>query len=293
VTLARAARPAQTVLLTLAALLAFAANSLLCRLALEAGLIDAASFTSVRLLSGAAVLYMLAWSGWRRRGRPPVAWLGVATLFTYMIFFSFAYLSLNAGTGALILFGAVQLTMFGAALRAGEHFSRLSWMGLGLAVAGLIYLVLPGVSAPDPAGALLMAIAGVAWGLYSLAGRRASDPVGATANNFIFATPLALLASLWFASSRDVSPMGLALAVASGAVASALGYVIWYAALRELTGTLAATVQLSVPILAAMGGVIFLAEPVTLRLLVATGATLGGVTIVVIRRSARTRRSGG
>ncbi len=208
-------------------------------------------------------------------------------LFAYMACFSFAYLSLGAGTGALILFGAVQLTMFIAALRAGEYFAPWSWAGLVLAIGGLVYLVSPGITAPDPIGALLMIFAGVAWGLYSLFGRGSGDPLGATANNFLFAVPLVILVSLVFRSDFAVSRHGLLLAMASGAIASGLGYAIWYAALKGLSGTHAATVQLSVPVIAAFGGVILLSEAITLRLLVASAATLGGVAIVLAQRAAK------
>ena len=272
------------VLLTLVAMLAFAANSLLCRMALGQQLIDAASFTSVRMISGAVMLGLIVLPRWRAGSRAKVDWRSVAMLFVYMAFFSFAYLSLSAGSGALILFGAVQLTMFIVALRAGEHFSLWSWIGLALAVFGLVYLVSPGLTAPDPGGAVLMAIAGVAWGGYSLLGKKAADPLQATANNFIYAVPAVVITSLFFLNDFHSSPMGLALAAASGAVASGLGYVVWYAALSSLAATRAATVQLSVPVIAAFGGVLLLAEPITSRLLLASVATLGGVAIVLTQR---------
>jgi drug/metabolite transporter (DMT)-like permease len=283
----------KTALLTLLAMLAFAANSLLCRMALAPGLIDAASFSSVRVLAGAIILALIAWP--RRRtlvqvgpgpGRARVwkPWPALM-LFLYMSFFSFAYRSLDAGTGALILFAAVQLTMFIVALKNGEHFPLLSWLGLGLAVGGLIYLVLPGLRAPDPAGAVLMAIAGIAWGFYSLLGRSAGDAVLATANNFLLALPMVLLTNLFFLAQFEVTRTGLLLAITSGALASGLGYVIWYAALRGLSASRAATVQLSVPMIAALGGVVLLAEPLTERLVLATAATLSGVAIVLMQRA--------
>ncbi len=281
----------RTVLLTVVAMLAFAANSLLCRLALGQELIDAASFTTVRVLSGAVTLALIVLLRRRGRDRGKADWRTVAMLFTYMAFFSFAYLSLGAGTGALILFGAVQLTMFIVALSEGEHFPLLSWAGLTLALLGLIYLVLPGVSAPDPLGAVLMAVAGIAWGFYSLLGRGAADPLEATARNFVYSVPFVLLVSLFFFRDFSSSANGLALAVASGAIASGCGYVIWYAALPSLTATRAATVQLSVPVIAAFGGVVVLSEQVTLRLLVASAATLGGVAIVLAQRAAKAPRS--
>jgi drug/metabolite transporter (DMT)-like permease len=274
----------KTVLLTLVAMLAFAANSLLCRLALGQQLIDAASFTAVRVICGAAILGLMVLPRWRAKRRANVDWRSVAMLFVYMAFFSFAYLSLSAGSGALILFGAVQVTMFVVALRAGEHFPLWSWAGLTLAVLGLVYLVSPGVTAPNPGGALLMTIAGVAWGGYSLLGKGAADPLEATANNFIYSVPAVVIVSLLFMTDFHSSPSGLALAAASGAIASGLGYVIWYAALRRLTATRAATVQLSVPVIAAFGGVILISEPITPRLLLASAATLGGVAIVLTQR---------
>lgn len=289
----RASSAANTLALTVIAMLAFATNSLLCRLALGQELIDAASFATVRVASGAAMLSLIMVPRWRVRGRAPADWRSVATLFTYVAGFSFAYLTLSAGTGALILFSAVQLTMFSVALRSGEHFAPLSWLGLAAALFGLIYLVSPGLTAPDPQGAVLMTLAGIAWGIYSLRGRNAADPLESTASNFIWATPLVIAVSVLFMNDFQVSRTGLALAVLSGAVASGLGYVVWYAALRGLTGTRAATVQLSVPVLAAFGGVVLLCEQITLRLLVASVATLGGVWVVLLQRSRTTSRSCG
>lgn len=272
--------------LTAIAMLAFAGNSLLCRMALGDELIDAASFTSIRVMSGALMLGLLILPRWRARCHLPPDWQSVSALFAYMIFFSFAYLSLGAGTGALILFGAVQLTMFIVALRAGESFSALSWAGLVLAFSGLIYLVSPGITAPDPLGAVMMAIAGIAWGWYSLRGRAAADPMGSTAWNFIYSVPLAAAASLLFLKELHFTTNGALLAIASGAITSGLGYFIWYAALRGLTAMRAATVQLSVPVIAAFGGVMLLDEQVTLRLVLASIATLGGIAMVLRQKSA-------
>ena len=280
----RAAVGATTPLLTALALLAFAANSLLCRLALGSQGIDAASFTTVRLASGALILWLIARARAPAVERLPLDWLSAAMLFAYAVAFSFAYLSLSVGTGALILFGAVQLTMFFAGLRAGEHFAPLAWAGLLIALSGLVYLVWPGVTAPEPAGAVLMAAAGVSWGIYSLRGRGGGDPLRVTARNFLLAVPMGLLTSLLFLADFRADGRGFALAVASGAIASGLGYVIWFAALRGLSATSAATVQLAVPVVAAAGGVVLLAEPVTLRLLVASAVTLGGIGMVVMQR---------
>jgi drug/metabolite transporter (DMT)-like permease len=280
--------PARTLLLTAIAMLAFAANSLLCRLALQQGSIDPASFGSVRLASGALVLAAIL----RLRAGATAAhlparpdWLAAAMLWAYVACFSFAYLTLAAGTGALILFGAVQVTMFSVGLRSGERFTAAAWAGLVLAVGGLIYLVLPGVAAPAPQGAALMAAAGVAWGIYSLRGRNAGEPVAATAGNFARATPLALALSLVFVGAFHASAQGVALAVASGALSSGLGYVVWYAALPGLSALRAATVQLSVPPLAAAGGVLLLAEALTMRLLWSSAAILGGIALVLFSRS--------
>ena len=277
----------QIPLLTFLAMLAFAANSVLCRLALGEGHIDAASFATVRVVSGALILAGVVLYREKGQVRRDADWRAALALFVYMAFFSFAYLSLGAGTGALILFGAVQLTMFIVALRSGEPFSPAAWLGLLIAVAGLVYLVSPGVTAPEPIGALLMTIAGIAWGVYSLLGRNAADPTRATAWNFLLSVPLVLLTSLIFMQQFHATPFGIALAIASGVVASGIGYVIWYAALRGLAATSAATVQLSVPVIAAIGGVLLLSEDVTLRLLVASAATLGGVSIVLLQRAAK------
>ena len=269
-------------------MVAFAANSLLCRQALGGGLIDAASFTTLRLLSGSVVLFLMMLPAWRRRGRAPLHQWSVISLFSYMVFFSFAYQTLGAATGALILFGSVQITMFLSALKSGERFSAGSWCGLILAASGLVYLVLPGVTAPDPTGAVLMTIAGISWGVYSLLGRYAPNPLEASANNFLVSLPLAILVSLAFLEDFHVTPAGAGLAIASGAIASALGYVVWYAALKSLSAARAATVQLSVPALAAFGAVLLLGEGLTMRLLVASLATLGGIAWVLQQTSKKT-----
>ncbi len=271
-------------LLTGLAMLAFAANSLLCREALRSGTIDAVSFTAIRTASAAVMLLLLLFlrdRRWTLGGSLPMT----AMLFLYMIGFSLAYVSLSAATGALLLFGAVQLTMFIRALASGERLSRIAWFGLALALLGLCVLLLPGVTAPAPGGAALMILAGVAWGVYSLLGRSQADPLLATSGNFLRALPVALLA-LWLMPllggvPLSLEPYGIWLALASGALASGVGYVIWYAALRELAASRAATVQLSVPVLAALGGAVVLAEPLTTRLIVATSLTMGGVWLVL------------
>jgi len=279
----------RTLALTAAAMLAFAANSLLCRLALHDDGIDPASFGSLRLAAGAAMLGLVLQLRSGERSRAPADWPAATMLFAYVALFSFAYLSLPAGTGALILFGAVQLTMFGVGLRAGETFRADAWCGLALAIAGLVYLVSPGVAAPPPAGAAMMAGAGVAWGVYSLRGRGVADPLAATSANFLRAAPLAWLLNLLFAAGVHADARGVALAVASGALTSGLGYVIWYAALNGLSAMRAATVQLSVPPIAAIGGVLFLSEALTPRLLAASAAILGGVALVLASKTRHVR----
>jgi drug/metabolite transporter (DMT)-like permease len=280
---------ARTAALTALAMLAFAANSLLCRMALQPALIDPASFGSVRVASGAIALAAIV------RLRTPAAashgdWSAAAMLFAYVAFFSFAYLSLGAGTGALILFGAVQVTMLIAGLRAGEEFGTAARIGLALAVGGLVYLVLPGLSAPPLLGAALMAAAGVAWGLYSLHGRGVADPLAASAGNFLRAVPMALVLSalaVLVAGAAHAAAPGIVLAVLSGAITSGLGYVVWYAALRGLSASRAAVVQLSVPPIAAFGGALLLGESVSLRLALASAAILGGIAMVLTSRAKR------
>ena len=276
----------KTFLTTSIAMIAFAANSVLCRLALGQEAIDAASFSSIRIISGAIILALIVAPRWRTKGRSPADWRTVLTLYFYMVFFAFAYLSLSTGTGALILFGAVQLTMFAVAIKGGERFSMPQWAGFLLAAFGLVYLIWPGVTAPDPKGAVLMAIAGIAWGSYSLFGKSAANPLEATANNFIWCIPLVLITSLIFMGEIHLSTWGVLIAALSGAVASGLGYVVWFMALRGLASTRAATVQLSVPVIAALGGLVFLSEELSLRLVLASIATLSGITIVLIQRAA-------
>jgi drug/metabolite transporter (DMT)-like permease len=238
----------------------------------------------VRVTSGALLLALLTWPARRPGSRLEFDRRTVAALAAYMVCFSFAYLWLEAGTGALLLFGAVQLTMLAAALAAGERLSLRGWIGFAIAVAGLCWLVAPGVSAPSPAGALLMTAAGVAWGIYSLLGRGRAEPLRVTAMNFIGSIPIVLAVSLFALQRFHANWQGLLLATVSGAVTSGLGYVAWYGALRELSAARAATLQLSVPVIAAFGGVLFLAEPVTPRLLLASVATIGGVALVVSPR---------
>jgi drug/metabolite transporter (DMT)-like permease len=272
-----------TAALTAAAMLAFAANSLLCRAALVGEYADAASFTTLRLASGALALGALSRARGSTAPSARVAWLSALALFGYAIAFSLAYLRIPAGTGALLLFAAVQLTMIGAGLWGGERPRALEWAGLAVSLAGLVVLTRPGLSRPDPTGAALMLGAGAAWGVYSLRGRGAADAVAANASSFARAVPLALATSAAFGllAATRLTPAGVLLAVASGAVTSGLGYAVWYAALRGLTATRAAIVQLSVPPLAALGGVLVLGEQVSLRLVLASVLILGGIALAI------------
>ena len=275
------------VALTVLTLVAFAANSIFNRLALASRSIDPASFAAVRLLAGAAMLALLQWL--RRGPRTADAgasWGSATALFGYAAAFSFAYLTLDAGVGALVLFAAVQATMILVGIRSGERPSFAQWSGLGLALGGLAWLAAPGVSAPSPLGLTLMAIAGVAWGIYSLRGRSSSDPTAATAGNFARAVPLALVpaGALLALGNAVVSGAGVLWAVLSGALTSGLGYVMWYAVVREMTATRAAIVQLAVPVLAAIAGIALLGEVLTLRLVVASAAIVGGVALATLSR---------
>jgi drug/metabolite transporter (DMT)-like permease len=276
----------RVVILTLLAMVAFASNSLLCRLALRQTTIDAASFTLIRLLSGAIALWLIVIT--RKTARITAgSWTSALALFAYAAAFSFAYISLSAGTGALLLFGAVQATMILWGLWKGERLNAQQWSGLAIALGGLIALVFPGLSAPPIGGALLMTGAGIAWGIYSLRGKGAGDPTSVTAGNFwrsvVFAAVLSMALLRWI----NLDLAGVCYAIVSGAIASGVGYVIWYSALPGLKATTAATVQLSVPVLAAVGGILFLSESITLRLVFASLLILGGIGLVIIARPSR------
>lgn len=273
-----------TTVLTGLAMLAFAGNSLLCRLALQSHSIDAASFTAVRLASGAAMLALVV-SLKRAPSTGAGSWTSAGLLFAYAALFSFAYGSLSAGVGALLLFGAVQATMVGVGLCRGDTLAPRQWGGLALAFGGLVVLLRPGLSAPPLGAALLMLLAGVAWGLYSLLGKGATDPVGVTAGNFLRTVPLSLLMLVLVQGQSSLSTAGLMYALCSGMLTSGLGYVAWYAALPQLKAGAAASIQLSVPLLAAIGAVSLLAEPWTMRLTLAGAAILGGISLVVVTRS--------
>lgn len=261
------------------AMVAFAGNSLLCRLALLHTAIDAASFTTLRLLSGAMMLWLIVRLRRRERRCLEGSWFAAIALFVYAAGFSFAYVTLPAASGALILFGAVQTTMIGYGLWQGERLRALQTIGLACAVGGLVGLMLPGLASPPLLGSALMLGAGVAWGMYTLCARGCGDPTAVTAGNFLRTLPFAFGLSLMMISSASFDRAGIGYAVASGALASGMGYVLWYAVATVMTVTSAAVVQLTVPIIAAAGGVVFLGEPVTLRLLLAALAILGGITL--------------
>jgi drug/metabolite transporter (DMT)-like permease len=270
--------------LTLAALVAFAGNSVLCRLALGARAIDAYSFTAVRLGSGALALLLL--NIWREPRRVPVkgSWRGAFFLLLYALPFSLAYVQLDAGIGALLLFTVVQLTMIGSGLRSGERPLPFEWLGFTGALGGLVYLVFPGLTAPNPIGAALMIVAGIGWGGYSIRGKTAGDPGSVTARNFQRAALLVLPGAVLVLPWLSLSIRGVLLAMASGVLASGLGYTAWYAALKSLPVTRAGVVQLSVPVIAAAGGVIFLGEALTIRLISASAVILGSVVLAIAAR---------
>ncbi|MBR9856759.1 MAG: DMT family transporter [Gammaproteobacteria bacterium] len=271
------------IVLTSLAMTAFAGNSLLCRAALIHTSIDAASFTTIRLISGAVVLWLVV----RMRQDAPAgagSWLSAIALFVYAAGFSFAYISLPAATGALLLFGAVQATMIGYGVWAGERLLKPQLIGLLLAFGGVIGLLLPGLSAPSLYGSALMLGAGVAWGIYSLRGKGVGDPTRATTGNFLRTVPITMAMSLFMLSDSSFDTAGFWYAVSSGALASGMGYAIWYTALPALKATSAATVQLSVPVIATLAGTVILDEPITVRLILASVAILGGIALVLLQK---------
>lgn len=273
----------RTLFLTGLAMLAFAGNSLLCRLALKNTPIDAISFTSLRLIAGALMLWLLL--RWRNGdGQMRGNWRSAAALFTYAAAFSLAYVHLDAGTGALLLFAAVQISMLVHGLLQGERPDRAQVLGFALALGGLLVLLLPGASAPDLKGALLMLLAGVAWGFYSLLGRGSREPLAASSGNFLRTLPFVAVLLLAYWPELQGSGLGVLYAVLSGALTSGLGYFIWYSALPGLSAFQAASVQLSVPILAALAGSLLLAEAISLRLLLAALAVLGGIGLILRAR---------
>ena len=276
----------RTLVFTSLALIAFAANSVLCRLALGNDAIDASSFTVIRLLSGALVLWLiLKFNGNNNKISSRGSWLSGMMLFLYAIAFSFAYISLQTGTGALILFGAVQITMILLSILSGNRLHITEWLGVIIAFAGFVYLVLPGLSTPSLTGFVLMTVAGIAWGVYTLRGRGSTSPLEDTCFNFLRTVPAVLVLALITARNAHYSADGIVLAILSGAVASGIGYTIWYIALGGLMATQAAVVQLSVPVIAALGGVVFVSEAITPRLVLSASMILGGIAIVIRGRN--------
>jgi drug/metabolite transporter (DMT)-like permease len=279
---------ARTAALTSIALLCFSANSILCRLALAPDLIDPASFTSVRIVSAAGMLTASVWLKYRHFPRPGRAKpRSIASVFVYLVFFSFAYTRLSAATGALILIAAVQFTMLCIAVFQGERFSSLSWFGFTVAVTGVLWLLLPGAMAPDPLGAALMAVSGAAWGFFTVFARGSDNPEETNASNMLWCLLPAAVVSLLWLGNMHWTIAGLVLAGVSGGVATGFGYLVWYLALRHLLVTQATIVQLSMPAVVALAGVVFLAEPLTARLLVASAAMLGGIALALIERPAQ------
>ncbi len=270
------------------ALTAFAFNSILCRMALRTGEADAAGFTAVRLASGAVTLIVISYFFSQGKSLKRGNWISAFFLFAYAIAFSFAYIGLTAATGALILFSSVQFTMIVVALVRGERPRSLEWLGLLIALGGLVYLVLPGLSSPPLFASGLMAAAGAAWGFYTLRGKGSSDPLGDTTGNFIRSVPMIAIAAIPFFSQIHLSNRGIVLAILSGAIASGVGYTVWYAALKHHTATRAAVLQLAVPVIAAFGGVMLLSEEMTTRLLIAAATILGGVGLTIAGRGTKT-----
>ena len=289
--LSKSTMPSQlrVVLLTTLAMVAFAGNSLLCRAALKQTEIDAASFTSIRLLSGVVMLCLLV--GLRNNKASSVSqgnWVSAVALFVYAAGFSFAYIGLETGAGALLLFGAVQATMIAYGFYVGERLNKLQMIGLVVAFFGMALLMLPGLSAPPVGSSMIMLIAGIAWGVYSIRGKGAGDPTVISAGNFLRTVPFVVVLSLMTLSSCSLSVAGVGYATASGAITSGLGYALWYAVLPALKATSASTVQLSVPVIAAVGGILFLDEPITLRFFIASIALLGGIALVLMKKEAGT-----
>ena len=291
----------KTLLATGFALLAFAGNSVFCRLALGDEAIDAASFTAIRLLSGILVLViilLLAKFIQKKQSSAELSdseakgsWLAGFLLFLYAVTFSYAYISLDTGIGALILFGAVQITMILISILSGNRLHYLEWTGVVIAFSGFVYLVLPSLSTPSMTGFILMTISGVAWGLYTVKGRGCTDPISDTAYNFMRTLPFIVILLVVTIQNANLSQAGAILAVMSGAIASGIGYAVWYFAIRGLSVTQAAAVQLLVPIIAAIGGVLFASEVVSLRLVIASFMVLGGIMLLVLGRAYLNRTS--
>jgi drug/metabolite transporter (DMT)-like permease len=284
-------RVTKPLVFTALALIAFAANSVLCRLALGGKTIDAAGFTSIRLLSGAIVLLcILQLKGTKNGSSTNGSWSAAFMLFLYAVTFSFAYMTLNTGTGALILFGSVQITMILRSHLAGNRLLLIEWVGVVVAFSGIVYLVLPGVTAPSLTGFSLMTLAGIAWGLYTLKGRGSTNPLSDTSYNFLRSIPFVIVLGLFFFHDAHITRQGIILAAISGSITSGIGYTLWYIALRGLSATQAAVVQLSVPVIAGFGGVVFVSEQISLRLTLSALLTLGGILMVILGRNAKTSK---
>jgi drug/metabolite transporter (DMT)-like permease len=275
----------RTIIFTTLAMIAFAANSVLCRMALNEEAIDPASFTSIRLISGATILLLLVYaSKSKNKSSSKGSWVSGGILFIYAVTFSFAYVSLDTGTGALIAFATVQITMITSALFQGNKMNSSEWVGLILAFGGFVYLVFPGVTAPSLSGLLLMILSGMAWGIYSLRGKSSLHPLNDTAFNFLRAIPFVIILLLLSIDKIQATPHGITLAIISGALTSGIGYTIWYMALKGLSAIHASIVQLIVPVIAATGGVLFLSEIISIRLLIASILILGGISIAILTR---------
>lgn len=282
----------RVILFTTFALVAFAFNSILCRLALRGDEADAAGFTAVRLISGAIALIGISFfvggvgdrSARKKLSLKKGSWLSAIWLAAYAICFSLAYLELTAGTGALILFGSVQFTMIAVSIARGERPKLLEWLGLAIAIGGLVYLVLPGLASPPLNSSLLMAVAGASWGFYTLRGKGSSDPLADTTGNFIRTIPFAIAVAAVFFLHIHMTARGILLAILSGAIASGVGYTVWYAALKHHTATRSAILQLAVPVLVAVGGILFMSEVLTLRLTIAAALILGGIALTIFSK---------
>lgn len=278
------------ILLTTLTMTAFAANSVLARLALADGAVDPASYTFVRLGAGALMLSFLVLRGTGATVPSLLKggnWVSAFALFAYAAAFSFSYVNLESGTGALILFAMVQATMIGWAIIKGDRPIALEWIGLVVAFGAFAWLVSPGLGAPNPIASMIMAVSGVAWGVYSIRGKASENPLASTAGNFVLAVPFALPVIMVAFSSLNATGLGLAVAVTSGAITSGLGYALWYRVLGRITQTQGAIVQLTVPVIAAFGGILFLGEAITWRMGTASVLILGGVALAIIAKAKR------
>jgi drug/metabolite transporter (DMT)-like permease len=282
----------KTILLTGLALIAFAANSVLCRLALGNEAIDASSFTGIRLLSGAIALFIiLSIKGSNNGPASKGSWIAGFVLFLYAITFSYAYHSVDTGTGALILFGSVQITMIILSLVSGTRLHSIEWFGVILAFSGFVYLILPNITTPSINGFILMTISGISWGIYTLKGRNSNNPLMDTTYNFLRTIPFVAVFAAFTMQNMSYSSEGMVLALLSGAITSGVGYTIWYIALGGLSSTQAAVIQLSVPVIAAIGGVIFISEVITIRLFISAIIVLSGILMVVLGKYYYTQKS--